>query len=634
MNRILLLVFSIHFSLFTVAQNCNSLRYQDTIFRSVTNTTGIYFGTATPYGALAQPQDLFLDIYEPANDTLTKRPLIVFQFGGGFLIGWRTEPVIPEFCEYFAKCGYVVATIDYRLGFNATDQNSAMRAVYRGIQDERSAIRFLSARASQFRIDTSLIFLTGTSAGCFCALANAYMQETDRPAPTFGIPLEPADLGCPDCSGNNDLGHHIPRIKGVINQWGAILDTAYIEPGEDVPVISFHGDNDNIVPYGVGYPFSIPLFPPVYGSQPIHQRLNNLGVINELHTLTGYGHEPELLNAHLNDTIRNYSRMFLFNLLKPVTSDITGGTVSCLGSLSHYSVINTPGSRYCWSLTGNGSIVSNTGNSITVLWSDTGIVSVSVKELNHIAAEGQVKTFTTYIAPMVSSAFGYTTNELRAEFQNLSSNAENYEWNFGDGNFSDSINPTHDYVSGGTYTIKLIAGNSFCSDTFSTSITIDSCPVASISHQLNNQNALFYAAATNGFSYLWNFGDGDSVLIHFPNVFHQYDNSGEYTVTLTVKNQLGCEDSDTLTIFVGTSDVNDLTTRNIFVVADEDGFAVYGLQFPVHAELFDAVGKRIANCILSNLYNKLQAANCKPGLYLLRISDKGNTITKKLTTYY
>ena len=70
---------------FGVAQtSCNSNRYADTVFHSVNQITNVKFGTATPYGLLAQPQDLFLDIYEPAGDTLSKRPIIVFQFGGGF----------------------------------------------------------------------------------------------------------------------------------------------------------------------------------------------------------------------------------------------------------------------------------------------------------------------------------------------------------------------------------------------------------------------------------------------------------------------------------------------------------------------------------------------------------------------
>jgi len=300
MKRILLFVSSILFSLFSIAQSCNSLRYQDTIFHQVTVST-VKFGSATPYGLLAQPQDLYLDFYEPTGDTLSKRPLIVFQFGGGFTIGWRSEPVIPQFCEYFAKCGYAVASIDYRIGLNPLDTNSTVRAYYRGVQDERSAIRYLCQRAPQFKFDTSLIVLTGTSAGCFCAFANAFTNESERPASSFGSFLEPDDLGCLDCSGNTDFAQHIPHIKAIVNQWGAIMDTTFIDASENTPVLSFHGDQDVLVPYTFGYPFSLPVFPQVYGSASIHPRLTNAGIKNVLHPLVGFGHEPELVAPQLND---------------------------------------------------------------------------------------------------------------------------------------------------------------------------------------------------------------------------------------------------------------------------------------------------------------------------------------------
>lgn len=629
-------MFSVHASLFSLAQSCNSLRYQDTIFHHVTISTA-KFGTATPYGLLAQPQDLYLDFYEPTGDTLTKRPLIVFQFGGGFTIGWRSEPVIPQFCDYFAKCGYTVATIDYRIGLNAADMNSTVRAYYRGVQDERSAIRFLCQRAQQYRFDTSLIILTGTSAGCFCAFANAFTNDAERPAASFGSVLEPTDLGCMDCSGNNDFGRHIPRIKAIINQWGAILDTTYIEASENTPVISFHGDQDILVPYVSGYPFQLPVFPVVYGSVPIHQRLNNVGILNEFHPLVGYGHEPELLAPHLNDTIYKYSREFLFELLRPHTSDIVGDTLICAGTLANYSVTNTSGSKYCWTIYGSGNIVADNNNSITVLWNDTGTVSVNVKELNYIAAEGEEKIFQTEVIPHVASSFNLAVNELHASFTNLSSGATGYQWDFGDATTSTDSNPVpKEYISGGTYTIELIAANSACADTFSQTITIDSCPVAHITYQLTNRNAFFYTPATNAVSYSWNFGDSDSASVNYPNVFHQYTQDGQYIIILKVENALGCEDADTLLLTVAVTSVDNFDADKIFIASDGNGLRVNGLSFDAnetyHAEIFDVRGRRIASGMLSNSNDKLQTENYLPGIYLLKISNAEKTILKKFTT--
>ncbi len=629
MKRILLLVFSILVSILSFSQTCSSLRYQDTIFHSVTVTTS-QFGVATPYGVLAQPQNLYLDFYEPTGDTLTKRPLIVFQFGGGFTIGWRSEPDIPGFCNYFAKCGYAVASIDYRIGLNPLDTNSTIRAYYRGVQDERSAIRYLCSRAGQLRIDTSILILTGTSAGCFCAFANSFTTNANRPASSFGSLLEPTDLGCYDCSGNNYLGYHIPHIKAIVNQWGAVMDTSFIQPGENIAVISFHGDQDALVPYIYGYPFSLPVFPPVYGSVPIHERLTNLGILNVLHPLVGFGHEPELLAPKLNDTIYNYTRPFLFQLLKPTTSAISGDTMLCLGSVAHYSVLNTVGSKYCWNLTGNGSIISTTGNSIAVQWNDTGHVAVSVKELNYIIAEGDTKTFDTYIVAQPHSSFTYATNELQVSFINTSSSNVNYLWSFGDGDSSSTFSPMKDYGSGGTYTVHLLADNGYCNATFSTSFTIDSCPLAAITYQLTNHNAFFYSPTTNTTSYYWNFGDGDSAAVNSANVFHQYLQDGTYTVTLKVFNHLGCEFMATLTFTIGS--VPTIVTHlqhTILLTTMADQFKITtSTTAQLRIELMDATGLKVAetscatNCEMST-------ANLPTGLYLLRISDGEDMLIRK-----
>lgn len=632
MKRILLLiVFSVQLYIAAQAQNCNSQRYQDTIFHNVTMTT-YKFGTATPYGLLAQPQDLYLDMYVPTGDTLRNRPLIVFQFGGGFTIGWRSEPVIPQFCDYFAKCGYAVASIDYRIGLNPADTNSTVRAYYRGVQDERSALRYLCQRAGQFGFDTSLIILTGTSAGCFCAFANSFTTDADRPASTFGSFLEPDDMGCMDCSGNSDFNLHIPRIKAIVNQWGAIMDTALIEASENIPVLSFHGDQDILVPYVYGYPFQLPVFPKVYGSVPIHQRLTNLGIPNILHPLVGYGHEPELLAPNLNDTIYNYTRPFLFDLLRPHTSPITGDTTVCVKTIATYSVVNTAGSTYCWGITGNGTIVANNGNSISVQWNDTGTVQVTVKELNQILAEGEPVSFTTTVVPHAQSNFSYLANQLDVNFTNLSTDATGYNWSFGDGtNSTDMAPPAKAYTTGGTYTVALVAANNYCTDTFHASFTIDSCPVANITYQQTNYNTFFYSPITNSVSYFWNFGDGDSAAVGSPNVFHQYSANGIYLVSLRVQNALGCKVTDTLTITVDVTTptgIGNLSGTTITILPTTTGdILITGLTTgtTTQAQLYNLQGQVVSTATGNSSNLTLQAGSLPPAVYVVKI-NQGHTL--------
>ncbi len=62
-------------------------------------------------------------------------------------------------------------------------------------------------------------------------------------------------------------------------------------------------------------------------------------------------------------------------------------------------------------------------------------------------------------------------------FTNMSENATNYFWDFGDGNGSGEANPTHQYALSGTYTVQLSASAGALSESYSTEVTID-CPVS------------------------------------------------------------------------------------------------------------------------------------------------------------
>jgi PKD repeat protein len=61
------------------------------------------------------------------------------------------------------------------------------------------------------------------------------------------------------------------------------------------------------------------------------------------------------------------------------------------------------------------------------------------------------------------ASFQYEISEdnfLQVTFMNFSLNAETYAWNFGDGNTSAEMNPTHTFAEVGEYTVQLTATNS------------------------------------------------------------------------------------------------------------------------------------------------------------------------------
>lgn len=79
-------------------------------------------------------------------------------------------------------------------------------------------------------------------------------------------------------------------------------------------------------------------------------------------------------------------------------------------------------------------------------------------------------------APVVRSFFrspDTSCNNRTISFQNQSTGASFYVWDFGDGNTSSAINPTHTYSDYGVYDVRLIANpGSICADTFTKRIYI------------------------------------------------------------------------------------------------------------------------------------------------------------------
>jgi PKD repeat protein len=70
------------------------------------------------------------------------------------------------------------------------------------------------------------------------------------------------------------------------------------------------------------------------------------------------------------------------------------------------------------------------------------------------------------------AAFSYEINGNNVIFSNLSQNADSFYWDFGDGNYSYDISPTHTYNNGSLFIVKLIVTNDCGSDTMTETINI------------------------------------------------------------------------------------------------------------------------------------------------------------------
>lgn len=239
--------------------------------------------------------DLYMDVYSPKNDTLAKRPFVMLIHGGAFYYGSRKDETVSRLCKHLASLGYVTASIDYRIGFQPT-KDGIERSGYCAIQDTHAAMRFVTANQDAFGIDTSMMFIGGCSAGAITALGLAFMTNETRPLSTRES-LFNTELGDIQSSGNGLDARF--SLKGVVDMWGAMPDLALLE-GKNIPIVAFHGDADNILPYGCDFPFGAIgnakklLFNKMYGSSCIVAREKELGVKSELYTFKGYKHSPQI----------------------------------------------------------------------------------------------------------------------------------------------------------------------------------------------------------------------------------------------------------------------------------------------------------------------------------------------------
>ena len=284
----LILMFSFIFS---------QTRYKDEIFSEVIKTEDVVYGNAPdiPFdGAFewyTEDIDLTMDIYEGDGDTLTNRPVIIFMHSGGFFTGSHEADDMVALSNSSAKMGYVAVSIAYRLNYNLFSTYSAERGIYRGLQDLSAAVRYLREHHSDYGIDYNNIFIWGSSAGAFSGIHLSYMEEEDRMASTFvnNWGWDP-DLGCIDCSGN-DFDHD-RKPRAVIACWGGIFNLDWINEGDEIPVIMFHGVADSTVHFNEGYPFQNQFnLPWLYGSNLVYNKLDSLNIQSELHAPEGMDHE-------------------------------------------------------------------------------------------------------------------------------------------------------------------------------------------------------------------------------------------------------------------------------------------------------------------------------------------------------
>ena len=218
---------------------------------------GLAEATASPsvrnisYGP--HPQEI-LDICRPPEST-GLHPCLIMIHGGAWVRGDK-KGLLSNWCQQFAKKGFVVATMDYRL---ANEQGPTSNWPAFQIGDVQLAIRWMRAHAAELHLDPSRLCAYGTSAGAYLAVFAGTLQ-TIAPSDVASInPEIPVKLSCvAEAFGPVDLtdtqyaknrfvkfiGSSYEQNPDVYEKDSPLLHVTHDMP----PTLVLHGTHDSLVP--------------------------------------------------------------------------------------------------------------------------------------------------------------------------------------------------------------------------------------------------------------------------------------------------------------------------------------------------------------------------------------------------
>jgi para-nitrobenzyl esterase len=279
-------------------------RYIDNIYADAEITFDIIYGANAGLAGISG--DLYLDIYEPAGDTGDKRPIIVMAHGGAFISGTKSQ--IREVCKTYARKGYVVASVGYRL-INDPDllkRDSVgftlgfTEAVIMALADMKAAIRFLRNDAlteNNYGIDPDMMFAGGVSAGAVMA-NHVGFWDSEEAIPDYMQDIIDDNGGF---EGNTNNISQSSKVSGVISFSGSLFDKNWMD-ANDPSAYFIHEEFDPVVPCGYQGSNLFPYLVYAYGACELDQKLNEVGVNSEFTLLEGISKHVDYLGNENPDT--------------------------------------------------------------------------------------------------------------------------------------------------------------------------------------------------------------------------------------------------------------------------------------------------------------------------------------------
>ena len=244
------------------------------------------------------------------------------------------------------------------------------------------------------------------------------------------------------------------------------------------------------------------------------------------------------------------------------TPSVTQGCSPLAVSFTNTSTGTSATSIYTWTFgNGNGITTSVKNNPVSATYFNGQNYTVTLTINDGAKTSTVSKTITVFKKPVINLSAAQTVGcaPLLVNFSSVVSPGDGTItgsiWDFGDGNSQNTTSGsvTNIYQSPGTYTVSLIATNSFgCVNTWKVpdmitvypalapSFNVDSTAICSLNQAVQFHNT---SSGDGALSYVWNFGDGGTSTLTNPS--HLYAAKGQYDISLVVSNTYGC--SSTIT---------------------------------------------------------------------------------------
>lgn len=330
-------------------------------------------------------------------------------------------------------------------------------------------------------------------------------------------------------------------------------------------------------------------------------------------------------NVTLTDTIYGWSVTCstdtVVTLGAPPVAAFTSTESGLTSTFTNNSTVSS-GATYTWDF-GDGN--TSTATDPTHTYTTDGTYTVCLTATDPCGSETtcQSVTVSSCANPVVGFTVAGTSPTFNFTNNSTTTGTTTYAWDFGDGNTSSAMNPSHTYTADGTYSVCLVVTDQCGTETSCQNVTVVICtaPVSGFTIDATASPTFSFtntSTTTGTTTYLWDFGDGNTATT--ANASHTYTANGTFTVTLTVTDDCGTN-TNTSNVSVNTVGIEELSLVDVVVYPNPSKgiFSIKASTDMKNSFITDLTGKLVHTETLSGNEANINTGSLANGSYFLSI---------------